>query len=349
MQEFTYQVLTWFAQHGRKNLPWQQNRNTYRVWLSEIMLQQTQVATVIPYYQRFLQQFPTIEDLADAPLDKVLHLWSGLGYYARARHLHKAAQQIVQSGVFPETLDAIMALPGVGRSTAGAILSFALQQRAVILDANVKRVLTRCFTVAGWPGLRAVEKRLWDLADTYTPVEQFAEYNQAMMDLGATVCTGTRPNCSQCPLQQCCQAFKEDSIAMYPEKKRKKSLPIKSVNLLLIYNTQQHIFLYKRPEYGIWGGLWSLPEWQESDSIDRVMASYFGADSKWSKEAVSAYQFRHTFSHFHWDISVYKVLLHRSVLQVMEAEQQIWYNFTKKIGLAKPIEQLLNTFINSKE
>ncbi|MDH5216496.1 MAG: A/G-specific adenine glycosylase, partial [Gammaproteobacteria bacterium] len=200
--EFSTAILDWFDQHGRKTLPWQQDKSAYRVWISEIMLQQTQVATVIPYYERFMLKFPDVVALADAPQDEVLHLWSGLGYYARARNLHKAAQQVrdEHAGEFPQDFDAVMALPGIGRSTAGAILSLANGQYHSILDGNVKRVLCRFYAVEGWPGQSAVHDRLWSLAEKTTPERRVADYNQAMMDMGATICTRSRPKCDICPI-----------------------------------------------------------------------------------------------------------------------------------------------------
>ena len=212
--DFAQRVLCWFDRHGRRHLPWQQDVNAYRVWVSEIMLQQTQVTTVIPYFDRFMRRFPTVEALAAAPLDEVLHQWSGLGYYARARNLHRAAQQVCErfGGVFPDDLERMQALPGIGRSTAGAILSLAGGQRATILDGNVKRVLARVYQVDGWPGQARVLKRLWQIAEAQTPRQQTAAYNQAMMDLGATLCTRSQPACASCPLQAMCQGFQHGKI-----------------------------------------------------------------------------------------------------------------------------------------
>ena len=203
-------LLTWHTQHGRKNLPWQRSSDPYPVWLSEIMLQQTQVTTVIDYFERFSKQFPTIQSLANAPVDDVLALWSGLGYYARARNLHKAAQIIVteHNGKFPENIDDVIALPGIGKSTAGAILAFSKQQRHPILDGNVKRVLCRYYAIAGHPGKREIESQLWDLADKNTPAKKVNQYTQAIMDLGATLCTRTKPQCPDCPLIDTCAAKK---------------------------------------------------------------------------------------------------------------------------------------------
>ena len=228
---FAQAVLTWYDKFGRKHLPWQQNKTLYGVWLSEVMLQQTQVATVIPYFERFVKTFPNLTALADAPLDEVLHLWTGLGYYARARNLHKAAQVMRDqySGKFPTEFEQVLALPGVGRSTAGAILSSCLNAPYAILDGNVKRVLSRYFAVNGWSGEKKTEDRLWQLTGEVTPNTQVADFNQAMMDLGAMVCTRSKPKCGLCPLQSNCRANAEQNWQAYPGKKPKKALPEREV------------------------------------------------------------------------------------------------------------------------
>lgn len=222
--QFSAQVLDWYDKYGRKTLPWQIDKTPYKVWLSEVMLQQTQVATVIPYFERFMVRFPTVTDLANAPLDEVLHLWTGLGYYARARNLHKAAQQVaaLHGGKFPETFEEVAALPGVGRSTAGAILSLSLGKHFPILDGNVKRVLARCYAVSGWPGKKEVENKLWSLSEQVTPAVGVERFNQAMMDLGAMICTRSKPKCSLCPLQNGCIAAANNSWSLYPGKNRNR-------------------------------------------------------------------------------------------------------------------------------
>lgn len=222
--QFSAQVLDWYDKYGRKTLPWQIDKTPYKVWLSEVMLQQTQVATVIPYFERFMARFPTVTDLANAPLDEVLHLWTGLGYYARARNLHKAAQQVaaLHGGKFPETFEEVAALPGVGRSTAGAILSLSLGKHFPILDGNVKRVLARCYAVSGWPGKKEVENKLWSLSEQVTPAVGVERFNQAMMDLGAMICTRSKPKCSLCPLQNGCIAAANNSWSLYPGKNRNR-------------------------------------------------------------------------------------------------------------------------------
>ncbi|MPV85953.1 A/G-specific adenine glycosylase [Ostreibacterium oceani] len=264
MQDFSTRVLAWYDVYGRKHLPWQAPGNPnyiYYTWVSEIMLQQTQVTTVIPYFNAFIARFPDVNALAIADSDEVMALWAGLGYYARARHLHQAAKIIHNDyqGRFPDTFDSLQALPGIGRSTAGAILSLALGQRHAILDGNVKRVLCRHARVAGHPSQAKVSQALWRLAENYTPNERCASYTQAMMDLGATVCTRTKPKCHQCPVQVDCQARIDGCVSEYPSKKTKKALPLKQVIFWLVTDNTR-VYLEKRPDTGIWGGLWGLPE-----------------------------------------------------------------------------------------
>lgn len=258
---FAARLLHWFDRHGRHDLPWQHPREPYRVWLSEIMLQQTQVTTVIPYFRRFLQRCPDVQSLAAAPVDDVLALWSGLGYYARARNLHKCAQLVVErhGGEFPRDLDALMALPGIGRSTAGAILSQAHGLRHPILDGNVRRVLARHAAIDGWTGEPAVQKKLWALADKLLPFERLADYTQSLMDLGATVCTARKPACAICPVQEDCVARQQDRVASLPAAKPRRERPHKRAHLLLIENASGELMLERRAPAGIWGGLWCLP------------------------------------------------------------------------------------------
>ena len=265
---FSTRVLAWFDENGRKDLPWQHDISPYRVWISEIMLQQTQVATVIPYYESFMQRFPDVLALADASEDEVMHLWSGLGYYSRARNLHKSAKMVAHElgGVFPQTLDGMIALPGIGRSTAGAILSIASGQQTAILDGNVKRVLARFQAVEGWPGKTPVLNELWEYAEAYTPMARVADYTQAMMDLGATVCTRSRPQCGDCPLVADCEGHASGEPTRYPGKKPKKVLPVKQTCMVVLEH-QGQILLEKRPPTGIWPGLWSLPEVADTDAV----------------------------------------------------------------------------------
>ena len=292
-------VLTWFDASGRHDLPWQRDISPYRVWVSEIMLQQTQVSTVIPYYQRFMQRFPTVETLAGAPVDDVLHLWTGLGYYARARNLHKAARIVTEKyrGKFPGTLDQLAELPGIGRSTAGAILALSMDQRGVILDGNVKRVLCRYYAIPTWSGESATQKQLWALADQATPDQRIAAYTQAMMDLGATVCTRGKPACSRCPLADNCQAFALNLSQSLPVSKPRKTLPVRQTFMVMCGQGDLSVLLEQRPASGIWGGLWSFPEFADFEHV-RIWLAHNGArfESCWPVV-------RHTFSHFHLDIT----------------------------------------------
>jgi len=260
-KQFQNRLLTWFDQHGRKHLPWQQNKTAYRVWISEIMLQQTQVNTVIPYYQRFMQRFPDLSSLAQAEPDEVLHLWAGLGYYSRARNLHRAAQLIMQNhqGEFPASLAILQKLPGIGQSTAGAILALAFNQPAAILDGNVKRVLARFHGITDFINEKSVENRLWELAAHYTPKKCVADYTQAMMDLGATLCIRGKPACERCPLSEDCLARQQNIAALLPRKKAARELAVRTATFV-VFKMQASILLHKRPDKGIWGGLWSLPE-----------------------------------------------------------------------------------------
>ena len=356
-EAFNRAVLDWFSRSGRKDLPWQQNPTPYRVWISEIMLQQTQVQTVIPYYLRFMAQYPDVTALADAGVDQVLHLWTGLGYYARARNLHKAAKQVTQDhgGEFPQDVEALEALPGIGRSTAGAIAALSMHIKAPILDGNVKRVLTRYFAIAGYPESSAVKKQLWTVAESLLPEQNIAAYTQAMMDLGATLCTRSSPACDQCPLASDCQALAGDRIAEFPGKKPKKALPVKAVNMLIVRNEAGDVLLEKRPDSGIWGGLYSLPE----KAVDDTSAS---PEPGWVAYAESGLQLnpltleplptiRHSFTHYHLDItpllsSEWK--LKTAETAVADSDRWLWYplDHSVEVGLAAPVKKLL-TRLNS--
>jgi A/G-specific adenine glycosylase len=263
---FARAVVRWQPRHGRHGLPWQSARDPFRVWLSEVMLQQTQVAAVLPYYQRFLARFPSIDALAAAPLQEVLRLWSGLGYYARARNLHAAAKQVVRApgGRFPRTPDALVQLPGIGRSSAAAIAVFAFGRRAAILDGNVKRVLARCFGVAGFPGDAAVQRELWALAEKLVPPRSVRVYTQGLMDLGATVCRRARPLCEACPVAAQCVARGEGRIAELPAPRPRKALPRRAVRWLVALHDGR-VLLERRPPSGLWGGLWTFPELEDRD------------------------------------------------------------------------------------
>ncbi|HEY8094535.1 MAG TPA: A/G-specific adenine glycosylase [Methylobacter sp.] len=343
---FQQNILAWFDQYGRKDLPWQKDLTPYRVWLSETMLQQTQVATVIPYFNAFTAKFPDIESLADAPIDEVLHLWSGLGYYARARNLHKTAQLIAERGRFPDTLDELIALPGIGLSTAGAILSIAFNRSQPILDGNVKRVLTRFKAVSGWPGNSAVNKELWAISAKLTPIARVADYTQAMMDLGATVCTRSKPACGDCPLNARCLSRLADNVSAFPTPKPAKTLPIKQLTLLLLSDADNRILLEKRPPTGIWGGLWSLPEF---DSITAAQDWCSTRNIHIVDQQTLATR-RHTFSHYHLDYTPLLVQADNPINFVMEANQTVWYKVEQlnKLGLAAPIKQLLQSHTSIK-
>lgn len=345
MNPFPQQLLSWFDKHGRKHLPWQQNKTPYRVWVSEIMLQQTQVATVIPYFERFMQRFADLPTLAAAPEDEVLHLWAGLGYYSRARNLHRAAKKVMTefSGVIPDTLDALLTLPGIGQSTAGAILSIAFNKPTPILDGNVKRVLARFHGIREPMNDKVVEKKMWGLATQYTPVKRVADYTQAIMDLGATLCTRAKPNCAACPFIKECVAYAENCVNELPAKKAVKKLPIRSATFLLAWH-RGNILLCKRPAAGIWGGLWSLPEFSgepDKKPLRQFCQREFGVSFN---ELEVLETFRHTFSHYHLDIHPVAITLERLPAKVMEDGQQIWYNPHKPsaVGLPKPVQFLLS-------
>jgi A/G-specific adenine glycosylase len=343
-ENFQHAVLNWFDQYGRSNLPWQQGINPYRVWVSEIMLQQTQVSTVIPYFERFMHSYPTVEALAAAPLDEVLHHWTGLGYYARARNLHKTAQRVSGElkGQFPNTVTQLIELPGIGRSTAGAISSIAFKNQATILDGNVKRVLARFSATEGWPGKSAVVEKLWLLAETYTPHKRIADYTQAMMDLGATLCTRSSPNCEQCPLVDDCKAFKQGNPQDYPGKKPKKKLPVKTTCFLMIKNSDGALLLEQNPPAGLWGGLWVFPQCESQKQLQETCLKLgIEADS----QQVFTLQ-RHTFSHFHLDYLPIEISTGSVAAidnRVAEGSNQVWYNPQNplSLGMPAPIKALL--------
>ena len=337
--DFQQQVLDWFDLNGRKDLPWQKDISPYRVWLSETMLQQTQVTTVIPYFNNFIAQFPSIEDLAAAPIDAVLHRWSGLGYYARARNLHKTAQIIVKLGYFPDNLEELVALPGIGQSTAGAILSIAFKKSHPILDGNVRRVLTRLKGISGWPGNTQINKQLWTISTDLTPKHRVADYTQAIMDLGATLCTRSKPVCEQCPLTNHCLAKSTKTVHLLPTPKPSKTIPVKQLTFLLMTNNQKEIALIKRPPTGIWGGLWSLPEF---DSIDAAIDWCTLKGLPIIKSQTHAPQ-RHTFSHYHLDYTTIVIHTENPINFVMEANQTVWYKVAdiSSLGLPAPIKLLL--------
>ena len=344
MTPFAKSILNWYDAYGRKNLPWQQNKTAYSVWLSEIMLQQTQVATVIPYYQRFMERFPTVQALAEAPQDEVLHYWTGLGYYARARNLHKAAQVVVNEhhGVFPQDLEAMNALPGIGRSTAAAILSSVYRLPHAILDGNVKRTLARYYAIEGWPGQKRVENQLWEYAELNTPETDVDHYNQAMMDMGAMICTRSKPKCSLCPVATGCLAYQQGNQTDYPGKKPKKTKPVREAWFVMLHHDND-VWLEQRPQSGIWGGLYCFPE-QKNSAIEDLLDAR-GIQPKHIEKTSTLNAFRHTFSHYHLDITPILVELTSKPQQIMEANKGLWYNLTvpEQIGLAAPVKQLLES------
>lgn len=337
---FADQLLIWFDQHGRHHLPWQKDRTGYRVWVSEIMLQQTQVMTVIPYFERFMERFPTITHLAQAEADIVLSLWTGLGYYTRARNLHASAIAITQQhqGHMPNDLDALIALKGIGRSTAGAIVSQAFNQRGVILDGNVKRLLTRLYAIEGWPGQRQIDQQLWQLATDLTPHQRNADYTQAIMDIGATICKPKQPLCVACPMQAHCQALAQDKVGIIPTRKPKKAIPHKTVSVLLLQNKQGQTFLEQRPSKGIWGGLWSLPEFADLEALQTQLALE-GLPTHTTPMA----PIKHVFSHYKLTIEPHRLVLNKAQLKVSEKHKSQWYDSQQlhTIGLATPIKKLL--------
>lgn len=339
-QDFQQRLLHWFDQHGRKDLPWQRDINPYRVWLSEIMLQQTQVGSVIPYFNRFVDRFPTIQSLAEAEVDEVLQLWAGLGYYARARNLHKTAGIVADTGGnFPQTIEALSALPGIGRSTAGAILSIACGQSQPILDGNVKRVLARFRAVEGWPGDSKVGAILWQVAESYTPTQRCGDYTQAMMDLGATLCTRSKPACERCPLIDGCQAHRQRLTDQLPSPKPRKTLPVKRSCFLILQDQDGRILLEKRPPTGIWGGLWCLPGFEHSEQIDDWCQQLGLIINHWQELGSQ----RHSFSHYHLDYTTLRAKLQNRTNSVMEGNRSVWYKADEidLLGLPAPIKRLL--------
>jgi A/G-specific adenine glycosylase len=334
-------LLEWFDASGRRDLPWQVDPTPYRVWVSEIMLQQTQVATAIPYYLRFMERFPDVEALAEARLDEVLHLWSGLGYYARARNLHRAAGMIAREcgGRFPGALDEVMRLPGIGRSTAAAILALSGGRRHAILDGNVKRVLARRFGVAGNPGAPAVERALWSIAEACTPVERVAEYTQGIMDLGATVCTRARPACLLCPVSADCVARLEGTQSELPSPRPRVSRPKRAAWLVMAMRGEHKVLLERRPPAGIWGGLWGLPEFPTRAHADQWCREKLSAGATAARIEV----IRHAFSHFDFEMRPLLVRCMGRSAALRDVDRYRWYDLRDpmKVGLPKPIATLI--------
>lgn len=343
MNDFAARLLQWHARHGRHDLPWQRERSPWRVWVSEIMLQQTQVTTVIPYFERFMARFPGVAALAAAPLDDVLGSWSGLGYYARARNLHRAAQVIVaeHGGQVPETLEALCALPGIGRSTAGAILALSRDVPLPILDGNVKRVLARHEAVRGWPGEKSVEAALWEVSARYVPARDVAAYTQAIMDLGATVCTRAHPKCDACPLGGTCRARAAGLTAELPGRRPARALPQRHAVFAMLQEPRGAILLLRRPESGIWGGLWSFPECPPGEDVVDWAASRFGAEIGHVRRAPAL---RHTFTHFQLAIEPVHLVLRRLPDAVADEPAARWLapGAAVGLGLAAPVRRLID-------
>lgn len=331
-------LLRWYHTHGRKTLPWKKPLSPYRVWISEIMLQQTQVSTVTGYFKQFIRAFPTVEKLAQAPLEAVLSHWAGLGYYARARNIHKTAKIIQQdyANQLPACLETLTSFPGIGRSTAGAILSMGFNLSAPILDGNVKRVLCRLHCVEGPPDDRAVQTTLWQLAEHYTPKQNAADFTQAIMDLGATCCTKANPSCQLCPLQTKCEAFSRGEQLDYPHKKASKKIPHRETHLLYV-STQNEILLQQRPQKGIWGGLYSLPEFGDTEEIQQFLENIL----KTKRGIKPLTPVKHTFTHFHLLLKPYALTLAKTTTLDHLALHWIKKSALAKIGLPAPIKKLL--------
>lgn len=331
---FADRLLVWWATHGRHDLPWQENRTPYRVWIAEIMLQQTQVATVVPYFERFMAAFPDLDRLAAADIDEVLSHWSGLGYYARARNLHAAAKHCMSDhgGEIPVDAEALERLPGIGRSTANAIVAQAHDRRAPILDGNVKRVLARHAGVTGWPGRSAVARALWAESEARTPPDRAADYTQAVMDLGATVCTPRRPRCDTCPIAADCIARIENRISELPGTRPKRRRPIRSVTLVIAHNAHGDILLERRPPSGIWGGLWSLPDAEDLD-LGRPI-----------RECTPPEAVRHQFTHFVLDIEFRRLEISDDT-GVSDDDAFDWFPPQRalELGLPRPIRRALES------
>ncbi len=342
MSDFAANLLGWFRHSGRHDLPWQQPRTPYRVWISEVMLQQTQVVTVIPFFERFMARFPDIPALAAAPLDEVLHYWTGLGYYSRARNLHAAACLVRDRhrGLLPASIAELRELPGIGRSTAAAILALAYDQRAAILDGNVKRILARYFAIQDWPG-GAVEKRLWRLAEELLPEQEIAAYTQAIMDLGALICTRRRPQCGICPVAGDCQALQAGIQADLPAPRPRRPLPLRHTRMLLLQDASGRILLEQRPPTGIWGGLWSLPECDPGAELNAWIAERFALVSRGYEYGRP---FHHGFSHFRLEIEPVRAVVQPAPDRIRDAVNLYWYRpngDNRRIGLPGPVRDLI--------
>ncbi|WP_405235124.1 A/G-specific adenine glycosylase [Lentisalinibacter orientalis] len=343
MTPFAERLLHWYDRHGRHDLPWQHDPVPYRVWVSEIMLQQTQVKTVIPYFERFMERFPTVQALAAAPVDDVLALWSGLGYYARARNLHRAAREVASDhgGEFPREPEALEALPGIGRSTAGAILALSFGERQPILDGNVKRVLARYHAVDGWPGRTAVAKELWQLAERHTPSQRVDDYTQAIMDLGATLCTRSRPACERCPQAADCRALALGRQADFPGRKpAQASRRLRTAEFALAWDGSA-VLLERRPDAGIWGGLWSLPEIGDGETAEDWCRRRLGAEPP----AVERWEtVEHSFTHYDLHMRPVLIRLDERPGAARDVDDERWVDVAgdTAVGLPAPVRRLLD-------
>lgn len=340
--DFASALLVWFDLHGRKDLPWQHQRTPYRVWLSEVMLQQTQVRTVIPYFERFIDALPNLAALASAPQDRVLALWSGLGYYSRARNLQRAAQICIEQhqGELPRNVDALSALPGIGRSTAAAILAQAFGERHAILDGNVRRAFARWHGVHGWPGSTAAQRLLWQYAEAHTPVERVADYTQAIMDLGATLCTRSRPHCTRCPVADGCVALRAGLTDVLPEAKPRRASPLRATTMLIVRDGDGRILLERRPPTGVWASLWSLPEVDDTAIATTRLRDRYAARAAAPMELE---RFVHTFSHYRLDVT--PLLFDTAVREsrIADDPDHGWYSRAEwpALGLPAPVRKLL--------
>ncbi|MCY4476419.1 MAG: A/G-specific adenine glycosylase [Gammaproteobacteria bacterium] len=338
------QLLAWWDKHGRKHLPWQKDRSPYRIWVSEIMLQQTRVETVIPYFERFMESFPEVKALAAAGDDEVLAIWAGLGYYSRAHNLLKAAGIVVtqHGGELPRDFDSLVALPGIGRSTAGAILALAHGQRSAILDGNARRVLARVGAVEGWPGKASVSRTLWRLAEANTPSERVRDYTQAIMDLGATVCLRRRPRCASCPLAESCRARKYGRTSEIPAARRTANRPLKPRSMLVVQRPDGAILLRRRPPTGIWAGLWSLPTLEKEESA-RDWCSRVLACCPQSHTVLTP--IRHGFSHFELEIRPIHLPVDKPPGELRDGDQWRWHDGAQDLGMPAPIRRLVDSLV----
>ena len=337
---FARRLLAWYDLHGRRDLPWKQGRDPYRIWVSEIMLQQTQVATVLGFYARFMESFPNVGALASADADTVLAHWAGLGYYARARNLHRAAKIVVDAhgGILPDTLEGLTALPGIGRSTAAAILALSAGRRHAILDGNVKRVLSRLYRVDGDPAAAATQKRLWALAEELTPFERVDDYTQAIMDLGATLCT-RRPDCANCPVRDLCDGFRQGDAAAFPRPRARRERPRRRADFLLLRDADGNVLLERRPPSGIWGGLWCLPE-VDGDAGDWIRARLGAAPGEIRERP----PIEHGFTHFDLEIRPRDAMVAEAAGAVADDAGLRWHTPRDlgRAGLPAPFRKLLD-------